>query len=63
MQRNVNDTVEGMTVIMTTLGMARKMERISTEKNISALVDICADGMTETPITIKGDTVIARSTR
>lgn len=59
---NVNDIVQGMTVIVTSLGMARKMERIPTEKNISALVDICADGMTETPITIKEDTVIVRST-
>lgn len=58
---NVNDIVQGMTVIVTSLGMARKMERIPTEKNISALVDICADGMTETPITIE-DTVIVRST-
>lgn len=59
---NVNDIVQGMTVIVTSLGMARKMERIPTEKNISVLVDICADGMTETPITIKEDTVIVRST-
>ena len=59
---NVNDIVQGMTVIVTSLGMARKMERIPTEKNISALVDICADGMTETPIMIKEDTVIVRST-
>lgn len=63
MQMIGNDIVEGMTIIVTTLGMARKMERIPTEKNIKAPVDICADGKTETLIMIKEDTIIARSTR
>lgn len=63
MQTNVNDMVQGMTVTVTSLGMARKMERIPTERSISALLNICGDGKAETLITIKGDTIITGSTK
>lgn len=65
----VNDIAEGMTgatVIVTSLGMGRKMERIPAERNISALLDICGVGMTETLVTMKRakeDTTIARRTK